>query len=142
MKAKFLEDGWAGMTGGKIYKVEQNRTDGALFYVTNDRGHVDQFLKCRFRVIDSDVEEKTSEIKETEARLAVLKKELADLKSPKVGQKYLHKLSQSKYILAEGDERFALVCYDGEDSGTIYHLAEDISSVFYGNEDCFKLITE
>jgi hypothetical protein len=140
MKAKLLED-YSDLIKGQIYTVEDY---GGQFYdVVFPKGKIGVY-KWRFEVVQpSPIEEKTAEIKETEARLAVLKKELAELTEPKVGQKWLNTNSNSKYILASTtSNKFALVCYEGADLGVIYHLANSTVGAFYNNERYFTLLPE
>ena len=146
MKAKLIcqTSGISQMTYGKIYDVEV--CDDKKYWVVNDEGARIDLYKSRFEVV-SPIEEKTAEIKETEARLEVLKKELAELKEPKVGQKYSHRYMDEKYVLAEvgwpNDKEFALVCYEGKNVGRTYdYPVESLRSAFCKNEEFFTLLPE
>lgn len=146
MKAKFLEKGWLTMTEGKIYDVKPDHDDADMYLVTDDEGSETCFLKTRFKLF-STLEEKSAEIQETEARLAVLKEELADLQTPKVGQKYLH-ASGDKYILTQIEGKFCLICYSVEDGNEDYIgrgyscLEGKANDAFLGSSKALTLIKE
>lgn len=141
MKAKLIDKNISGLTHGQIYDAEQSPTFSQSYSIVNDNGVKTDYWKSRFVLVDL-IKKKSAEIKETGARLAVLKKELADLQPPRVGQKYKHKYDNYEYVLAKIDNKYALVCYSGDDVGLIYHLADSLKAAFFGNEYAFTLLSE
>ena len=140
MKVKFIDkEGSAHLKLNSIYEAEDASKECFAIFAGGEK--LGFFSKERFKILFPE-EEIMAEIKETEARLSVLREELANLQKPKVGRKYLHE-SGDKYILVEVNGEFVLACFDGSFSylgGTYGNPTKNIKEVFRGLEDLFSLI--
>ena len=144
MKAKLLEK-YRNIPSGTICEVHEPKKDSEKeFYdlVTPD-GLIGAY-KWRFEVLPEDpIEEKKKQIQEAQKtleaqkqNLLVLEKELADLTAPKVGSKY--ETCNCKYVLAQINAGFVLICYEGYHIGKSYiDPVKTIKEAFCSHEEYF-----
>lgn len=145
MKAKLLEE-YMDIPAGTIVEVREDTSAkygcDEFYDIVLPYGVVGIY-KWRVELLPlSPIEEKKKQIQEAQNLLDNLNKELEELKTPKVGDKYNHTFG-CKYILAEVNGQYAFICYDGTENGQSYtkKLHNTIDEAFSGHHQYFKKIS-
>lgn len=140
MKLKYTGQTTSLFTHGKTYELVSESEYS--YKVMLDCENKYEVYKYRFTKL-SLIEEKQEEIQTAKIYLAELENELQELTAPKVGQKYLNE-SGNKYILTGCNNKFALVCYEGDSAGIVYagRFFNTEKEAFSNCKSCFTLIPD